>query len=255
MNEFFRRVAMMNRDMPKSTKNIYTALFILLVVFVGYQVKNNPYILLMVIVFYFAIVLHEVAHGAMANIYGDPTAKIAGRLTLNPIKHIDIVGTIIPIVLILIGTPFLIGWAKPVPVNFRMLKNKKVGMFMVAIAGVAVNFLLAILAGILLVLMTKIQMSPFAADILSKLMTYMIEINIILGIFNLIPIPPLDGSRVIYAFADYKVRNFLDSMENYGIFIIIALMIFGVLDKFLNPMADLVKSGLGIIMESLYKIL
>ncbi len=248
MNEFFRKMAMMNRDMPKSTKNIYIGIFILFIAFIGFKLIKSPEILISVVAFYFAIVFHEVAHGAMAYAYGDPTAKIAGRLTLNPVKHVDIIGMAVPMVLMLIGIP-AIGWAKPVPVNYRMIKKKTIGMFMVSIAGVATNFIMAIIAAIVLTVLIKSGSANIAVTIIKTFLVYTIQINVLLGIFNLIPIPPLDGSRIVYTFADSQVRNFLDSMENYGIIIILLLMSVGVLDKILYPMSEFVINNIQKIMN------
>ncbi len=143
-----------------------------------------------------SIVLHEVAHGYAANALGDPTARLAGRLNVNPLNHIDPMGSVIlPALLVLSHAPFLFGWAKPVPYNPYNLNNQKWGEAMVAAAGPATNFLLALIFAAIV---------RFAGDILSgpavQLAVYIVQLNIVLGLFNILPLPFFDGSKVIEPF-------------------------------------------------------
>ncbi len=166
----------------------------------------------------YSIIFHELAHGWVAYRMGDPTAKSLGRLSLNPLKHLDPMGTIM---LFLVG----FGWAKPVPVNFNQLRDKRMGMILVSGAGIITNMLLAFCA---LFLYRLLALSP--SSIPAQLLYYFARINIILAAFNLIPLPPLDGSKILMGFASSSVRNFLFRIERYGFFIIIALLYLGVLD-------------------------
>lgn len=166
----------------------------------------------------YAIILHELAHGWVAYAMGDPTAKAYGRLTLNPLKHLDPIGTLL---LFLFG----FGWAKPVPVNFTRLRNRHIGMVLVSAAGIVTNMLLAFTA---LLLGRLLSFSPSSMP--AVLLSYFAQINIILAAFNLIPLPPLDGSKILMGFASPNVQNFLFRIERYGFIIIIALLFFGVLD-------------------------
>ena len=166
----------------------------------------------------YSIIFHELAHGWVAYRMGDPTAKSLGRLSLNPLKHLDPMGTIM---LFLVG----FGWAKPVPVNFNQLRDKRMGMILVSGAGIITNMLLAFCA---LFLYRLLALSP--SSIPAQLLYYFARINIILAAFNLIPLPPLDGSKILMGFASSSVRNFLFRIERYGLFIIIALLYLGVLD-------------------------
>ena len=167
-----------------------------------------------------AIILHEVAHGYVALRLGDPTAYHAGRLTLNPIKHIDLWGTIlIPLLLIVSGTGFVFGWAKPVPVNYYNLRHGRYGPLLVALAGPATNFVILVIAGLLA------RVSP--ADTALPLLFVMIAlINGVLMLFNLIPVPPLDGSKVLYVFLENR-PDIIQWMERYGLFLLLFLLIFG----------------------------
>ena len=166
-----------------------------------------------------AIIFHEVAHGYVALKLGDPTAQYAGRLTLNPIKHIDLWGTIlIPLILIVTGAPFLFGWAKPVPVNYYNLRNGKYGPLMVALAGPVTNLILLIVAGVLA------RISPVGTA-LPALFTTVALVNGVLMFFNLIPIPPLDGSKILYVFLDRR-PDIIHFMERYGMFILIGVLLF-----------------------------
>ncbi|MBF0123557.1 MAG: site-2 protease family protein [Candidatus Omnitrophica bacterium] len=171
-----------------------------------------------------AIVLHECAHGWMANVLGDPTARQLGRLTLNPIKHIDLVGTIVvPTVLYLIHfigwtqSLLLFGWAKPVPVNFSRLNSPKRDMIIVALAGPATNLCLAFL----LVQLANLRFLPHFID---RYLVWGVVLNLGLALFNLIPVPPLDGSRVVSGLLPKSVEKAYSSLEPFGIIIVIVLL-------------------------------
>ena len=186
----------------------------------------------------FAITVHEVAHGWVAWKRGDPTAMLMGRLTLNPIKHIDPFGTILlPAILLLLHSPFLFGYAKPVPVNFDGLKDPKRDMVLVAIAGPAANLLMAFFWTLVLWLGGHL---PGALAYLGEPMQLMgkagIMINVILIIFNLIPIPPLDGGRVAVGLLPPSASIALSRIEPYGFIILIVLLFTGVLWSVLGPL-------------------
>ena len=170
-----------------------------------------------------AITLHEAAHGYVARIFGDTTAWALGRVTLNPFKHIDPFGTIIlPGLLLLARSPFLFGYAKPVPVNFSRLRNPKRDMVWVAVAGPATNILLATASALLLHL-TPYVPEP-ASDWIARNLANSILINVVLAVFNMIPIPPLDGGRVAVGLLPGPLSRPLAQLEPYGLFIFIGLV-------------------------------
>lgn len=180
---------------------------------------NNPLeFLLIAIPLLYSIILHELAHGWVAYQMGDPTAKRLGRLSLNPLKHLEPVGTIMLFI-------FGFGWAKPVPVNFNQLRNRHVAMILVAAAGITANMLLAFLAFFLDRLLV-----PSPTGLLAVMLYYLAQINIILAAFNLIPLPPLDGSKILMGLVPPEIQNVLLRIEPYGFFIIIALLYFGALN-------------------------
>lgn len=170
----------------------------------------------------YSIIFHELAHGWVAYKMGDPTAKWMGRLSLNPLKHLDPVGTLMLFV-------FGFGWAKPVPVNFNRLRDRRKGMIWVSAAGIITNTLLAFIS-LFLIRLLSLPRSSTAA----MLLNYLAQINIILAAFNLIPLPPLDGSKILMGLASPEVQNFFFRIEKYGFFIIIALLYFGVLNPLIN---------------------
>ncbi len=154
----------------------------------------------------------------MANRLGDPTAKLLGRLSLNPLKHLEPVGTLMLFV-------FGFGWAKPVPVNFSNLREGRTGFILVSAAGIIANTLLAFAAFFLNRVLT-----PSPSGVLAPLLYYLAQVNIMLAAFNLIPIPPLDGSKILMALTSGALQRFLVSLERYGFFIIIGLLYLGALD-------------------------
>lgn len=170
--------------------------------------------------FMVAIVVHEYAHGYIAHKLGDDTAKYMGRLTFNPLAHIDLFGTLIlPIMLIISGSPFVVGWAKPVPVNFYNLRNPKRSMVWVGVAGPAANF---ITAGATYILLRTVIIRQ---ELLINFLVNVYLINLILGVFNLIPIPPLDGSRILIGLLPEKWALMYARIKPlYGIIILIILL-------------------------------
>ncbi len=185
----------------------------------------------------FAITVHEVAHGWVASKFGDQTAKMMGRLTLNPIKHIDPIGTIlVPAILLFIGG-FVFGWAKPVPVDWRNLRNPRRDMALVAAAGPSANFAMALFWGFVARLAVTFGGGTPNGAIYA--IVYMaqagIMINFVLLVLNLIPIPPLDGSRVVTSFLTPKAGYYYNRLEPYGFFILVGLLALGLLGKILAP--------------------
>jgi len=181
-------------------------------------IQNPLAFLLIAIPLLYSVILHELAHGWVAYRMGDPTAKRAGRLSLNPIKHLDPIGTAM---LFLIG----FGWARPVPVNFNQLRNRRGAMIAVAAAGVVANMLVAFGA----MLLNRV-LAPSPSGLLGGSLYWLAQINIILAAFNLIPLPPLDGSKILMGFVSPKIQNALLRIEPFGFFIIIGLLYAGVLD-------------------------
>jgi Zn-dependent protease len=184
----------------------------------------------------FAITVHEVAHGWVAKLFGDRTAQMLGRLTLNPLKHIDPVGTILVPGLLLLMGGFVFGWAKPVPVNARNLGNPKRDMAIVAIVGPLANLCMAFIWAIIIRIGTLFISS---SEAIAMPLIYMgsagISINIFLMMLNLLPIPPLDGGRVISGFLPGPLAYKLNRLEPYGFMILVALIYFGGLSLLLGP--------------------
>ncbi len=178
---------------------------------------------LSIIVLLFSVILHEVMHGLVALKFGDHTAQNAGRLTLNPIPHIDLFGTILlPALLIFTGSPILFGWAKPVPVNPLSFTNIRRGEFMVSLAGILANFGLATLAAVLYHLLNATpQNFPF---LVGAILQFTVKINLVLGVFNLFPIPPLDGSKVLLSQLPYNLAKEYQKLERYGFLILLLFM-------------------------------
>ncbi len=194
----------------------------------------------------FAITIHEVAHGWVANKLGDSTAKMLGRLTLNPFKHIDPIGTVVvPLAMVLLQTGFVFGWAKPVPVNMRNLNSPRKDMAIVAAAGPISNLIMAVFWVFIFKLGSSVISDPNIAKGIMAMGQAGIIINLILFIFNLLPIPPLDGSKVLSGIVPPSVSAIMDKIEPYGLFIVIGLLYFGVLNAIITPVLDFFLKTIG----------
>ncbi len=198
--------------------------------------KDPLAFVLIVIPLLFSVIIHEVAHGWVAYRMGDPTAKWLGRLSLNPLKHLDPIGTLM---LFLVG----FGWAKPVPVNFNNLSDRRRGLIFVSAAGIVANILFAVFALLLFRLF-----STSSSEIAAILVYYVVQINITLAALNLIPIPPLDGSKILMGIASQRTQYFLARLEPYGFFIIIGFLYLGILDPLIGFFRWVIGTLIGILL-------
>lgn len=197
--------------------------------------KDPLYIIIVLIIIVSSVILHELAHGLVAYFLGDHTAKDAGRLTFNPLKHIDpVMSILVPVVLYMLNAP-VFGGAKPVPINSHNLKWREWGMALVALAGPLTNFFIALIAFLIAYFSGVINVYNNDISLVQFIFAEIIYINLGFMLFNLIPIPPLDGSRVLYAISPDFFRNILASMERYG-FIIVYILIFLFGDMFSSLM-------------------
>ncbi len=185
-------------------------------------------------VFLLSLSFHEAAHAWASDRLGDPTAREAGRLTLNPLAHIDPFGTILLPLLLLFTTNFVFGYARPVPTNFYRLRNPFRDIIWVGISGPAANFILALAASLLL----RLNIFP-SGSFARFLLVYALMINLVLAAFNLVPIPPLDGSRVVLGLLPEKYAYQYSRLEPYGFIIILVLNFLGILDLFIRPILNL----------------
>ena len=200
----------------------------------------------------FSIVLHEYCHGYVAYMCGDNTAKQLGRLTMNPIPHIDLMGSIIlPAILIFSSAPFLIGYPKPVPVNPNNFRDYKKHHIYVSLAGVSANLLLAVIFTLLLGFYAKL-FNPEQSSIILLMFKYGIQINVILAVFNLLPIPPLDGSWVLYHLLPRDLAAMYQKIFPYGFFIIIFLLMTNMLHLIIMPINNLILVFLSTLLSFFY---
>ena len=175
-----------------------------------------------IVILIFSVILHEISHGYAAELQGDPTARLEGRLTLNPLKHIDPIGSVlVPIVSYFAGG-FLIGWAKPVPFNPYNLKNQRWGEAIVAVAGPGINILIALIFGLFLRFYPIFTLATEVVNLISII----VIINLVLAIFNLVPVPPLDGSKILFALFPNSLSPLRVFLERYSIFLVFILIFF-----------------------------
>ncbi|OGB87827.1 hypothetical protein A3J44_00090 [candidate division WOR-1 bacterium RIFCSPHIGHO2_02_FULL_45_12] len=181
------------------------------------------YVIIAFILLY-SIILHEIAHGKVAELMGDTTARMHGRITLNPIPHLDPFGTILPILLMLSGSPIVFGWARPVPINPYNFNDYKKGMIWVSAAGILTNLFVA------WVLATIVKLIPEATStglyVFAQALKFGVRINIVLAVFNLFPIPPLDGSKILATLLPYEQARYIDRLERFGFMILILILMF-----------------------------
>ncbi|MFA6251354.1 MAG: site-2 protease family protein [Candidatus Paceibacterota bacterium] len=177
-----------------------------------------------------SVVIHEFAHGYSAYLLGDNTARLSGRLTLNPIKHLDPFGSVIlPLLLILMKAGFVIGWARPVPYNPANLRNGRVGNMIVAFSGIAANLIIAIIFGLLIRFAPLLGIpvyDPMIVHPFYKISSIIVLMNLVLALFNIIPIPPLDGSKIMFSFIPARFRQIENFLERWGMFFLLFFIIF-----------------------------
>jgi Zn-dependent protease len=198
---------------------------------------NPAAFVLVAIPLLFSLIIHEVAHGWVADKMGDSTARWMGRLNLNPMRHLDPVGTIM---LFFFG----FGWAKPVPINPNNFRNYRKGLILVSAAGITANIILAFLGQLLFV-----AWNPGFASSLTDVLRFFIQINIMLAAFNLIPIPPLDGSKILMGFSSRRFQLLLERFEPYGFFVILALLYLGILDPLIYFFRWVIATMIGLVIH------
>lgn len=197
----------------------------------------------------FAITLHEAAHAYAAKYFGDTTAYAQGRMSLNPIKHIDPIGTLlIPIVLYFVGSPFLFGYAKPVPVNFGNLRNPKKQMAFVALAGPLANLVMALMWLLLIIVLHAFNSSE---EFFMRMAQAGVLTNLVIFAFNMFPVPPLDGGRIMTSILPHKYAYKFAQLEPYGFFIVLALMFLNVLHFWMMPVMQGAKAFLLLLVTPL----
>jgi len=198
--------------------------------------------------FMFAVIVHEIGHGWVAHWFGDDTAKNSGRLTINPMAHIDPIGTVLfPVINMVTGIPILIGWAKPVPINPMRFRKYRTGLFWVSLAGPIANLLMAFASALSLCLLVKL-LTPefFFYKEFGLMLREGIIINLWLGAFNLLPIPPLDGSKVIESMLSYPAMQKYEKIAPYSFYILLALMFTGALSLLAGPIQFMESRLLGL---------
>ncbi|HCY63707.1 MAG TPA: site-2 protease family protein [Oxalobacteraceae bacterium] len=197
----------------------------------------------------FSITLHEAAHAYAAKYFGDATAYLQGRMSLNPVRHIDPVGTLlIPIVLYFVGSPFLFGYAKPVPVDWGKLRNPKRDMLWVALAGPAANLLMALLWILFSLLLIALQVNEM---FFLKMAQAGVVVNLVIFAFNLFPVPPLDGGRVMFSILPNRLAYKYGRLEPYGFFIVLALLFLQVLKFWMIPVMTVANTVLQLLVSPL----
>jgi Zn-dependent protease len=204
---------------------------------------QNPFfsILFMVLAFMVSFSVHEFSHAFLSYKFGDPTAKNKGRLTLNPISHLDPVGTILPILLILSGSPVVIGWGKPVPIDPSYYKNKKRDVALVSLAGPLSNIVLSVISS-LFITTGIVSINSIFGNFLYILTIY----SLVLGFFNLIPLGPLDGNKIVYGFLPNNLAVQWIEIQRYGTMILLFLIIFNLTDRILLPLVGISMNILGL---------
>ena len=199
--------------------------------------SNPALFFLLAFILLYSVIFHEIAHGWVALRFGDDTALRHKRLTLNPAPHLDLIGTLM---LFIVG----FGWAKPVPVDYNKLKNTRFALFSVALAGSATNIFIATIALFLL------QFDTFSANVaFSTVLPIVVKINIILGAFNLIPIPPLDGSKILMSFLPENAQEKLARLEPYGFYILAFLLLTGLLNPLITIMQNLIYGLIAMVVK------
>lgn len=197
----------------------------------------------------FAITLHEAAHAYAAKYFGDTTAYAQGRMSLNPIKHIDPIGTLlIPIVLYFVGSPFLFGYAKPVPVNFGNLRNPKKQMAFVALAGPMANLVMALGWLLLAIMLRAFGMSE---EFFMRMAQAGVLTNLVIFAFNLFPVPPLDGGRIMTSLLPHRYAYKFAQLEPYGFFIVLGMVALNVLHYWMTPVMTIAGLGLQLLVSPL----
>ena len=199
-------------------------------------------IIVYIAILLFSVIFHEIAHGIVADKLGDPTAKFSGRLTLNPVNHIDPIGTILlPITLVIMNSPVVFGWAKPVPINFMGLRNPKRDIIWVGAAGPIANVLLAFILG------AVFRLLPFLhTPVLANVMFAGVLVNLVLAAFNLIPIPPLDGSRILFGLLPPQAAMSYMRIEPYGFIILFVMVWLRLTDWFVYSLVALLARIIGV---------